>query len=243
MKCDIATVISFWIDAAEHLQVRRVHQGELGEKLQISVYNAILHLNTVGRPDGRCQIGCKTCSWHLTELMTTTDRDEWPRLFSEETVQQLKQELIYYVIRNLAFFKIKESHAAAQDAMHNLHLIDFCDQYCQESTISNAFLRHRPVMYLLYYRSLAMISLHDHGVEEAVRYLHTGCKQIQECQEQLTQKGVSSTRQAGQVLQKMAEHLQNAPLPESTDWVEHLTKKWLHKEVDRYNLLNDEPHF
>lgn len=243
MKCDIAAVVSFWIDAAEHLKVRRVHQGEWGEKLEISVYNAVLHLNPSGRPDGQCQPGCKSCFTHLAELASKTERVQMSSLFTEETVHQLKQELIYHVIRNLAFFKMKECHTAAQDAMHNLHLIDFCSHNTTVQTIRNAFARHRPIMHLLYYRSLAMISLHDHSVEEAIRYLHTGCRQIQECHDQLAQNGVTTTRHAGQVLQKMAEHLRNSPLSESTDWVEQVTKKWLYQEVDRYNLLNDEPRF
>lgn len=209
------------------------------EKLQIAMRSGTLHISLIGRPDGFRPLGYPSYFDYYSAQARSLCQKACPSMQDEETILLLKQEFILYFTRNLALFHVRRHHRAAQDARHNLHLLDLGSHCFSDSAIQLSFLRHQPEVQLLYYRALAMISLEEGRVNEAIRYLRQGLLRLYQLYRQLAYRGISSPRYVAWVLQKMIERLNVQPLPPASPWVERLIRQGLRREKDRYNFLFD----
>lgn len=236
---DIGPILRFWLEAAGDMRVTLFQDHLHEEKLQIAMRSGTLHIGLTGRPDGFRPLGYDSYFDYYSAQTHSDCQKASPPSQDEETILLLKQEFILYFTRNLALFHVGRYHRAAQDARHNLHLLGLGSHCFADTAIQLSFLRHQPEVQLLYYRALAMISLEEGQVDEAIRYLRQGLLRLHQLYRQLASQGVSSPRYAGWVLQKMIERLGVHPLPTASPWVERLIRQGLRKEKDRYNFLYD----
>lgn len=239
MPFDIGPILRFWLEAAGDMQVTLFKNHLHEENLQIAMRSGALHMGLTGRPDGFRPLGYDSYfNYYSAQAHSGRQKAPLPSQ-NEETNLLLKQEFILYFSRNLALFHVRRHHQAAQDARHNLHLLGLGSHCFADPTVQLSFLRHQPDVQLLYYRALAMISLEEGRVEEAIRYLRQGLLRLDQLYRQLARQGISSPRYAGWVVQKMIERLGIRPLPSESPWVERLIRQGLRKEKDRYNFLFD----
>jgi len=239
LKFDIGAILRFWLDAGVEMQVERFCSKEKEEKLQISLNSGMLHINLHGRPDGRRPQGFPSYYDYYLQQTRAAAKQKREYGLSWEAELQLKQEFILYFVRNLALFKLAKFHLAAQDAKHNLLLLDFGLRGSTNPLLRQSFAKPMPECQMLYHQALAMISLHDDKVAEARCYLHKGLQHIHHTYYLLKQQGISSPRYTSYVLEKMIERLELQPPLKSSRWVERLTRQSLLKEKKQYHFLFD----
>jgi len=236
---DIGPILRYWLEAAGDMQVTLFEDHLREGRLQISMRSGTLHIRLTGRPDGFRPQGYNSYFDYYSAQTHAVGEKASPPSQDEEKIMLLKQEFILYFTRNLALFHVCQHHRAAQDARHNLHLLGLGSHCFADPAVQLSFLRYQPEVQLMYYRALAMISLEERRVDEAIRYLRQGLLRLHQLYRLLAHQGISSPRYADWVLQKMIERLSVHPLPSASPWVERLIRQGLRREKDRYNFLFD----
>ncbi len=185
MSLDIGPILEYWLEIADEMNVSIIKMHKKRVQIKAEIDNVIFcYFNPSGHPYGNRTSDDES---YLTYL-----RSKWgkhPGFLESDDEIKLKQEIVSFFARALAYFKLCEFHASATDARHGIEIIQFVVKYCKNKQTAWSFEKLLPRWYFLYYLSLASISLRNGETAHAVRYLNKGSNIIHCCYTRMVRKG------------------------------------------------------
>lgn len=182
---DIDPILRYWLQIADKMHVRRIKVHQKRVQIQIDIDNVIFcYLSASGHPNGFRPYHYKS---FLSYFQAKWGKQSY--LLSSDDQMKLKQEVISYFSRGLAYFKLAEYHAAAMDARHGIEAIRFTTSHCSSEQSAWLFEKLLPKFYFLYYLALTCMSLEQGKMQSALRYLTKGEDIIRACYEKTIRRG------------------------------------------------------
>ena len=133
MKDDISRILRAWEYEPGELRVRTI-DGLKGERrIQIRIDLGIMQLMWSGRPDGTRPHERESLLEHYQHHRELCELEEGDKPFtlSHQDCWALGQEAMQYYWRRISFFELKEYERAEEDAVHNLGILDLCEDFAE----------------------------------------------------------------------------------------------------------------
>jgi hypothetical protein len=119
----------------DDLMVRKVVGPDGQVRLQIRLELGILEMMPSGRPDGAQPYGFESLlAFHLDRVRHERDGDGEPYRLSHEEALALQREAMQYYHRRVTWFKLGDFAAAADDAEHNIAVMDLLKERAADSS-------------------------------------------------------------------------------------------------------------
>lgn len=133
MSKDITPILHDWEYEPGELRVRRIDGLDGKLRIQIRMDLGLMQLEWTGRPDGARPHGAPSLlEHHRGELESfTPDVEGEPFRLSREECWALGQEAMQYYWRRISFFELKEYGLAESDAVHNLGILQICEDHAE----------------------------------------------------------------------------------------------------------------
>ncbi|HNW58363.1 MAG TPA: hypothetical protein PKI62_01650 [bacterium] len=179
MNQETEPILYYWLQSANSMRVRRIRRVEGRQRLQINLENAVYYrLLWSGRPDGMSAKGFGSyLLFHQEEARTLFKQGKRKQLCEQEQ-RHLEEELLSYFPRALAFLKLGEYQACAQDLHHCMELVRFSYRYGRGTAAAESTLEMMPTLHMTYYFALCAMSLQEAQIRRAVYYLDRGAQRI-----------------------------------------------------------------
>lgn len=176
---EVEPILRYWLQSAHLMRVRRIQVEGSRERLQINLENAVFYrLLGSGRPDGLSAKGFVTyLHFYKAETRKLRLRGE-NMVLSEAEQMRLAGELLCYFPRALAFLKLGEYKACAEDLHHCLELARFTFRHGRGNGSADSFLAMMPMLHMTYYFALSAMSLQAEQSQRAIYYLDRGVQRI-----------------------------------------------------------------
>ena len=133
MNQDIGPIMDGWDYAPGELRVRTIDGRDNKQKIQIRMDLGLMQLEWMGRPDGAKPHECMSLLEYYRlkqEEHMPADGNE-PFSLSREDCWALGQEAMQYYWRRISFFELKEYARAETDAIHNIGILDMCQEFAE----------------------------------------------------------------------------------------------------------------
>jgi hypothetical protein len=127
MSDDLRPLLDAWpFDEHDGLQVRQVIAPDGQPRLQIRLELGLMELHTSGRPDGIRPYGFETLlDYHLDHARREMlEGSEEPFELDRDACAELHREAMQFYHRRVTRLKLADYGGAAQDAEHNLAIMD-----------------------------------------------------------------------------------------------------------------------
>ena len=133
MNQDISSILKGWDYAPGELHVRTINGLDGRQKIQIRMDLGLMQLEWAGRPDGTRPHECMSLLdfYEQKREAHAEESGDEPFSLSREDCWALGQEAMQYYWRRISFFELKEYARAEADAVHNIGILDMC-QDCAE---------------------------------------------------------------------------------------------------------------
>ncbi|HOC24028.1 MAG TPA: hypothetical protein PKJ13_01890 [bacterium] len=179
MNREAEPILYYWLQSAQSMRVRRIRVVEGRERLQINLENAVFfRLLRSGRPDGMSARGCATyLHFYREEARKLRAQGESKGLSTAEQ-RNLEEELLSYFPRALAFLKLGEYKACAQDLHHCMELARFTFRHGKGGGAAESCMEMMPTLHMIYYLALCAMSLEAGHPTRALYYLDRGVQNI-----------------------------------------------------------------
>ncbi|MBI2503705.1 MAG: UvrB/UvrC motif-containing protein [Candidatus Latescibacteria bacterium] len=188
MDKDLGPILQGWPYAQGQLRVRKVAGGDGRPRIQIRMDMGLMQLEWSGRPDGsRPRDSLSLLDYFKGECRRRQQEDQAGSLsLSRIDCWELGQEAMQYYWRRLSFFELKEYARAEQDALHNLDILDLCQEYAEHPEDRQIAHQYRAFVtaHRIQASVLSLLEGHDH--QGALRRLRLGIVQLEEI---LTRQG------------------------------------------------------
>jgi hypothetical protein len=122
-----------WDYAPGQLRVRTIDGRDNKQKIQIRMDLGLMQLEWMGRPDGAKPHECMSLLEHyrLKQEEHMPENGNEPFSLSREDCWALGQEAMQYYWRRISFFELKEYARAETDAIHNIGILDMCQEFAE----------------------------------------------------------------------------------------------------------------
>ncbi len=172
---DISPILRGWSYTPGELRVRRIEAGDGRPRIQIRMDLGLMQLEWSGRPDGTRP---RDCASLLDYFQDECQRRQ--RALSRADCWELGQEAMQYYWRRISFFELKEYERAEQDALHNLDILDLCQEFAEHPEDRQIAQQYRAFVtaHRIQARVLALLEQRDH--ELALARLRDGIRHIEE---------------------------------------------------------------
>lgn len=179
MNQETEPILYYWLQSANSMRVRRIRMVEGRQRLQINLENAVFYrLLWSGRPDGMSARGFSSyLQLYREEERVLRQRGAHKELSAQEQ-RHLEEELLSYFPRALAFLKLGEYQACAQDLHHCMELVRFSCRFGKGSLAAESALAMMPTLHMTYYFALCAMSLEAGQSRRARHYLDRGVQRI-----------------------------------------------------------------
>jgi hypothetical protein len=179
MNRDTEPILYYWLQSARSMRVRRIRRIEGRERLQINLENAVYYrLLWSGRPDGLSAKGFGTYLHLYKEEARSLRLKGEKKMLTSQDQRHLEEELLSYFPRALAFLKLGEYAACAQDLHHCMELVRFSFKYGKGNTAAESAVEMMPTLHMTYYFALCALSLEMSQSQRALYYLDRGVQCI-----------------------------------------------------------------
>ena len=188
MNKDLGSILQDWPYAPGELRVRKV-EGEDGRpRIQIRMDLGLMQLEWSGRPDGSHPRDNLSLLDHFKDERQRRQQQGLaePLILSRTDCWELGQEAMQYYWRRLSFFELKEYARAEQDALHNLDILDFCQDYAEHPEDRQIAHQYRAFVTAHRIQAGVLILLEQQDHQGALARLRAGIGQLEEI---LTQQG------------------------------------------------------
>ncbi|MSR84206.1 MAG: hypothetical protein EXS58_14995 [Candidatus Latescibacteria bacterium] len=182
MNKDLGPILEGWPFAQGELRVRKI-DGEHGRpRIQIRMDMGLMQLEWSGRPDGtRPRDSVSLLDYFKAERRRCQHEDPSASLnLSRTDCWALGREAMQYYWRRLSFFELKEYVRAEQDALHNLDILDLCQEYAEHP--EDRQIAHQYRAFVTAHRIqagvLSLLEQDDH--QAALQQLRTGIGHLEE---------------------------------------------------------------
>jgi hypothetical protein len=176
---EVEPILHYWLQSAQRMRVRRIHVPGSRERLQINLENAVFYrLLGSGRPDGRLANGFVTFLHLYKDEARSLRKKGEQKILTEPEQKRLVGELLCYFPRALAFLKLGEYSACAQDLHHCMDLVQFAFKHSKSSSSAESCMAMMPTLHMTYYFALSAMSLQDAQSRRALYYLDRGVQRI-----------------------------------------------------------------
>lgn len=182
MNKDLGPILQGWPYAQGELRVRKIDGGDGRPRIQIRMDMGLMQLEWSGRPDGtRPRNSASLLDYFKAESRHRQHQGQASSLaLSRIDCWELGQEAMQYYWRRLSFFELKEYLRAEQDALHNLGILDLCQEYAEHP--EDRQIAHQYRAFVTAHRIqagvLSLLEGQDH--QGALQRLRTGIGQLEE---------------------------------------------------------------
>lgn len=177
MDVDIASVLRAWpYDPAAELIVRRVRASGGERRIQLRLELGIIEMRESGRPDGSRPHGCASLLEYFQRQADRVDTD--PLELDAEQCSELHREALQYYQRRISWMKLGEFGAAADDAEHNLAIMDLLREYAANRLDWMKSEQFRPYVLGHWTRARVYHALKADDLEGALRWLDQGIERM-----------------------------------------------------------------
>jgi len=182
MSEDISPMLDGWDYEPGQLKVRKIEGRDRLPKLQIRMDLGIMQLAWSGRPDGtRPHDSDSLLEYQAAQLHHhESSGAEEPFTLSREECWALSQEAMQYYWRRVGFFELKEYERAEDDAVHNLHILDLCENHAENDEDRQIGEQYRVFVtsHRIQAHALRLVEGEEHT--EAVAVIRRGITEIEE---------------------------------------------------------------
>lgn len=184
MKNDISYILAKWpYDDEEGLQVRRIEGRDGSPKLQLRIDLGVMQMEVTGRPDGTRPHGHPSLlEYYRTQADDYRRKHGWYEGFEldAEECAALRQESLQFYHRRIAFMALQDYVAAADDADHNLEILDLLKAFARSREDWLASEQYRPFILSHRIQCLTLQHLSQDDVRAAVVEVERGIRRIRE---------------------------------------------------------------
>jgi hypothetical protein len=178
MSDDIGPILDSWGYASGELQVRAVDDRDGRRKIQMRMDLGLMQLEWTGRPDGRRPFDFVSLLDYHQARRYKPRAGRGAFLLSREECWALNQEATQYYWRRLSFFELREYERAEQDAVHNLEILDLCQECAAHEDDRRMSEQYRVFVmaHRAQARALALLERQEH--ELALAEIRSGIREI-----------------------------------------------------------------
>lgn len=181
MSKDISPILHEWDYEPGELRVRRIDGLDGKPLIQIRMDLGLMQLAWTGRPDGVQPHGAESLLAHCrSELESHVPGvDGEPFKLSRADCWALGQEAMQYYWRRVSFFELKEYELAEADAVHNLGILQICEdhaEYDEDRQIADQY-RVFVTSHRIQAHALRHLGEEAHG--EALKVIRAGIGEIE----------------------------------------------------------------
>ena len=174
MSYDIKPLLEAWPYRPDSVRAR-VIVGDDGEQyIQLRLDVGMLQMRLAGRPDGETPRGRESWLAHLQgeieHLRSETGSDYGWRV-EEKLHGHIDREIVQYYHRRVAFFALRDYRRAAEDATHNLEMMDLIRKYSDDPAFVAVHERWRPFVTMERARARALEALMTEDHPRALEHL------------------------------------------------------------------------
>jgi len=182
MICEIEPIIKYWLQITSQMHVEQLEITGVRARLQISLDDVIFYrLAMEGRPDDLLARGHFASQQYAASKQQKAEGAGTGTATEECDFKRLIQEVLCYFPRALAYLRIGDFRACAFDVHHCLCIV----KIASTSASCLRFRQMAPILHMLYYLSLAALSLECGHKRRAISYLNRGIARIKMDHEQL----------------------------------------------------------
>lgn len=235
---DISDVLDGWEYEPHRISVRKIMGDDGRVKIQLRLDLGLLQMEAEGRPDGTRPYEAE--SWlDYYETLLEERSAERLRLDPEDCVR-LRMESIQYYHRRIGFFELGEYAAAAQDAEHNLRIMDLIKVYAQEESDRAVSEQYRAFVLMHRTQALASILLKRKDFDGTLQRIDEGIQEIERFFKQYGQEEMMEEAQELRFLQRWREEIQkNKPLSLRDEMRKRLQEAVEREEYEQAARLRD----
>ncbi len=192
MPHDLGPIVKDWPAEPGGIRVRLIRSRDDREYIQLRVDLGVLQLEIEGRPDGEKPFDLDSMLSFLEQRSSETPGD---LDLDEDELEEISRELMQYYRRRISLMALAEQarieeepleadrffRLAAQDATHNLHILDIIDARIDDDEFVEEHIQYRP--FIIMHRSMCQAerALLAGLAELAVETVKYGIREIRAC--------------------------------------------------------------
>lgn len=182
MNKDLGPILEGWPFAQGELRVRKIDGEDGRPRIQIRMDMGLMQLEWSGRPDGtRPRDSVSLLDYFKAERRRCQHQDPTASLnLSRTDCWALGQEAMQYYWRRLSFFELKEYVRAEQDALHNLDILDLCQEYAEHPEDRQIAHQYRAFVTAHRIQAGVLSLLEQDNHQAALQQLRTGIGHLEE---------------------------------------------------------------
>ena len=185
MSSDITELLREWpYDPDDNTRIVSAADGR--SVLQVRQPLGIEQYELEGRPDGAHPLGFDTIieaiDARLTEHKDEHGTDEAFRLDHDDCAEMHSEGILFYY-RYLLLFQLRDYERVTRDTVHNLHICELLEHYCDDEEDRNAVLQFKPYILRMNAVSRAMASMQDGKHADARAIINRTIAEIRELEE------------------------------------------------------------
>lgn len=174
---DIAGLLRAWpYDPTADLMVRRVRASDGTTRLQLRLELGLLELHEHGRPDGQRPYGYDSLLDYFQHLASPLEGESLE--LGAEQCAALHREALQYYQRRITYMKLGEFGAAADDAEHNLAIMDLLREHAANRVDWMKSEQFRPYVLGHWTRARVYEALQLDNLDAALQALEQGIDRI-----------------------------------------------------------------
>lgn len=180
MSKDISPILKGWSYTPGELRVRKIEGCDGQPRIQIRMDLGLMQLEWSGRPDGTRPHNCVSLLDYFHAESRRHRRAGQALVLSRTDCWELGQEAMQYYWRRISFFELKEYERAEQDALHNLDILDLCQEFAEHPEDRQIAQQYRAFVtaHRIQARVLSLLEQQDHDL--ALERLRDGISHIEE---------------------------------------------------------------
>jgi hypothetical protein len=180
MNLDISGLLAGWQFVPGELSVRRIERDDRGPCIQVRMDLGLMQLEWAGRPDATRPHGFDSLLDYYLDARERWDRDrQEPFTLSRDACHQLSLEAMKYYWRRVSFFELKEYAKAELDAVHNLAILDLCEQYAEVEEDRQMADHHRSFVLAHWAQARALGCLERRDHSGALAQIREGIQRVE----------------------------------------------------------------
>lgn len=157
---DIGHILDNWEFDPDELNVRRIEGDDGEEKIQLRLDLGVLQMEWNGRPDGSRPHGFDNLlQFYQAELAQSEDEEDF--VLSAEDLRLIQQESIQYYHRYLCLAELGEHEWVVRDTAHNLEVLEFVEEFAEDSESAWAFLQYYPYIQMMHTQAKVQLALEE----------------------------------------------------------------------------------
>jgi hypothetical protein len=182
MSEDIRPILDDWpYDPEDEVMVRKVVLPDGESRLQLRLELGVLEMHPAGRPDGQRPEGFDSLlDWQIDRARREMSEGGEERFqLSGDECRDLRREAMQYYHRRITWLRLGEFRRAAEDAEHNLAIMDLLKDRAADQEDALESEQYRALVLSHLTRARALQCLNEGNLRGAMRALDDGIETIE----------------------------------------------------------------